>query len=152
VDIYSETNRDTENTAVPKANANKLKEGTFALYDSTGTNKLGTLKENEKGTVSWTSVDAGIVAGGTYIVKCEDPPPGYGAAAITVELTSYQTDEYGNSVYTAYLFLDKSPFQLPSAGGTPVTGYTVFGISTMLLAAFLLFLYVSSKSEENENE
>ena len=153
VDIYSETNRDTENTAVPKTNANKLKEGTFVLYDSTGTNKLGTLKENEKGTVSWTSVDAGIVAGGTYIVKCEDPPPGYGAAAITVELTSYQTDEYGNSVYTAYFFLDKSPFQLPSAGGTPVTGYTVFGISTMLLAAFLLFLYVSSKSEDkNENE
>ena len=142
----------TENPALPKTTANKLKEGTFVLYDSTGTNQVGTLKENKDGTVSWTNVDAGIAANGTYMVKCEDPPPGYGADSITVELTSPQTDQDGNSVYTANFFLDRSPFRLPPAGGTPVTGYTVFGISTMLLAAFLLFLYVSSKSEENENE
>ncbi len=152
VNIYSKTYMNTENPALPKTNANKLKEGTFVLYDSTGTNQVGTLKENKDGTVSWTNVDAGIAANGTYMVKCEDPPPGYGADSITVELTSPQTDQDGNSVYTANFFLDRSPFRLPPAGGTPVTGYTVFGISTMLLAAFLLFLYVSSKSEENENE
>jgi hypothetical protein len=37
------------------------------------------------------------------------------------------------------------------AGSKPITGYTVFGISAMILSGLLMFAYVNRRTEE-ENE
>lgn len=134
VDIYSET---YQNGTVPESNAPKLKGGTFALYDSND-DLIGT-KENTNGTVSWNSLEVVLDENEIYTVKCIDPPTGYAMGSITAE-TGVEN----------YLFLGKTPFRLPYAGSTPLTGYTVFGSSTMLLAVFLLFVDIRSKTEDNK--
>ena len=128
----------------------KLTGGKFELWDTNG-NRVGPAKSNTEGSVSWTDLDSGIAADGSYIIKCTAPPAGFGTAEMPVTLNNADPGDLGK--YSANMFLDKFPFPLPFAGGKPLTGYTVGGLSTMLLAAFLLFLYVSSKSEEEkENE
>jgi len=155
VNVYSESNRSAPGSDTPKSANNKLSGGKFALYDSTGTTRIGTIKESD-GTVSWTSVEAAIAADGTYKLVCEDPPTGYGATSRNVELrTVAETKTEGGktvNIYAANIFLDKSPFQLPMAGSKPMTGYTVFGISAMLLAGLLMFAYVNSRTEENNEK
>lgn len=147
VNVYSETYKNTDGSV--KSGSPKLTGGTFVIYDINGT-QIGSVKSNSDGSVSWDVSDSSITTNGKYKVVCTDPPTGYGTAEITVTLDA--NSQTGTNQYTTNIFLDKSPFQLPFAGSKPLTGYTVCGISTMLLAAFLLFLYVSSKAEENENE
>ncbi|WP_294750233.1 glycine-rich protein [uncultured Ruminococcus sp.] len=143
INVYSKSFEDAEGN--PKNNAPKLTGGEFALYNQSN-ERVGALKLNEEGTLTWSNVEANIQDGVTYTVRCETPPTGYGCKEETVIISSGSDEAVKN------IFLDRSPFQLPMAGGKPLTGYTVCGISTMLLAALLLFLYVSSKSEENEDE
>lgn len=143
INVYSKSFEDAEGN--PKNNAPKLTGGEFALYNQSN-ERVGALKLNEEGTLTWSNVEANIQDGVIYTVRCETPPTGYGCKEETVIISSGSDEAVKN------IFLDRSPFQLPMAGGKPLTGYTVCGISTMLLAALLLFLYVSSKSEENEDE
>ena len=143
INVYSKSFEAAEGN--PKNNAPKLTGGEFALYNQSN-ERVGALKLNEEGTLTWSNVEANIHDGVTYTVRCETPPTGYGCKEETVIISSGSDEAVKN------IFLDRSPFQLPMAGGKPLTGYTVCGISTMLLAALLLFLYVSSKSEENEDE
>jgi len=139
INVYSETYNDGSDN--PILDARKLQGGTFALYQN-GTKIEGSERYNENGTIIWSNAETPITADVEYTVCCIDPPTGYGTASVNISSNGGVKN----------IFLDKSPFQLPMAGSTPLTGYTVCGISTMLLAAFLLFLYVSSKAEENENE
>ena len=139
VNVYSENAKDTNGQLKP--NAAKITGGTFALYD--GEDRVpGSLITNTNGTLIWSNTEINLSAAKTYTVVCENPPPGYGGAEIEISADDNQKD----------IFLGENPFKLPYAGSTPLTGYTVFGISAMLLAAFLLFMYVSSKSEEKYNE
>lgn len=154
--VYSKS-FDQNNDGVPDAGAPLLSEGTYALFNDQGV-QLGTAKQNKDGTVSWTSIETAIENDGTYKIVCEEPPRGYRVdeKQFTIDLTGI-TPKVQDGVnvyeYTVNIFLDKSPFQLPMAGSKPMTGYTVFGISAMLLAGLLMFAYVSRRTEEeNENE
>ena len=132
VDVYSESSLD--NTA----NAHKLKGGTFELYNSSG--ECISTKQNTDGSVTWTNVEVRLTDGEKYTVKCTDPPVGYAPGEIEVTVQGSETHEE--------MFLGKTKFRMPFAGSTPMTGYTVVGTSTMLLAVFLLFLNMRSKAEE----
>ena len=141
VNVYSIIYKDEAITGdIPK-----LTGGTFELYDMEG-NLVGSARNNEDGSVTWNSITADIKAGREYRVMTKEPPLGFGEVEEPVPVTLTAGTNNVN------VFLGKSPFDLPFAGGKPLTGYTVGGLSTMLLAAFLLFIYVSSKSEENEKE
>jgi hypothetical protein len=122
-----------------------LKGGTFSLYDQNGT-LIGT-KQNTNGVVSWDNTEFDIRHGMTYTIKCTDPPLGYGDGE--AEVTVGNSDE-PIVIDNIEIFLDVTPFELPYAGSTPMTGYTVFGSSTMLLAVFLLFVHMRSKTEEEK--
>jgi hypothetical protein len=122
-----------------------LKGGTFSLYDQNGT-LIGT-KQNTSGVVSWDNTEFDIRHGMTYTIKCTDPPLGYGDGK--AEVTVGNSDE-PIVIDNIEIFLDVTPFELPYAGSTPMTGYTVFGSSTMLLAVFLLFVHMRSKTEEEK--
>ncbi len=132
VDVYSESS--LSNTA----NAHKLKGGTFELYNSSG--ECISTKQNTDGSVTWTNVEVRLTDGEKYTVKCTDPPVGYAPGEIEVTVQGTETYEE--------MFLGKTKFRMPFAGSTPMTGYTVVGTSTMLLAVFLLFLNMRSKAEE----
>ena len=132
VDVYSESSLD--NTA----NAHKLKGGTFELYNSSG--ECISTKQNTDGSVTWTNVEVRLTDGEKYTVKCTDPPVGYAPGEIEVTVQ-------GSEIHKE-MFLGKTKFRMPFAGSTPMTGYTVVGTSTMLLAVFLLFLNMRSKAEE----
>ena len=121
----------------PTSNAPKVTGGTLKL--TIGSTEYSI--ENRDGTITLNNTEYPIAEGDYSFVF--EPTSGYAVKHGKITVSN-------EGVYN--IFLDKSPFQLPMAGGKPLTGYTVCGISTMLLAAFLLFLYVSSKSEENENE
>ncbi len=132
VDVYSESS--LSNTA----NAHKLKGGTFELYNSSG--ECISTKQNTDGSVTWTNVEVRLTDGEKYTVKCTDPPVGYAPGEIEVTVQGTEIHEE--------MFLGKTKFRMPFAGSTPMTGYTVVGTSTMLLAVFLLFLNMRSKAEE----
>ncbi len=132
VDVYSESS--LGNTA----NAHKLKGGTFELYNSSG--ECISTKQNTDGSVTWTNVEVRLTDGEKYTVKCTDPPVGYAPGEIEVTVQGTETHKE--------MFLGKTKFRMPFAGSTPMTGYTVVGTSTMLLAVFLLFLNMRSKAEE----
>ncbi len=132
VDVYSESSLgNTEN-------AHKLKGGTFELYNSSG--ECISTKQNTDGSVTWTNVEVRLTDGEKYTVKCTDPPVGYAPGEIEVTVQNSENHEE--------MFLGKTKFRMPFAGSTPMTGYTVVGTSTMLLAVFLLFLNMRSKAEE----
>ena len=122
-----------------------LKGGTFALYAQDGT-LIGT-KQNTSGVVSWNNTEFDIRQGMTYTIKCTAPPIGYGAGEAVVTVGTSDTDIVIDDIE---IFLDVTPFELPFAGSTPMTGYTVFGLSTMVLAVFLLFVHMRSKTEEEK--
>ncbi|WP_028518004.1 glycine-rich protein [Ruminococcus flavefaciens] len=146
VEVYSSSYEGSDGK--PVTGAKKLIGGTFRLYDGSG-NPIGEAQYNEDGSVSWSSIKVKLVEGDSYTVKCIDPPSGYGSKSIPI--IAFTPDNSSNEdVY--YIFLDKSQFQLPMAGGAPLRGYTICGVSTMLLAAFLLYLYVNKEAEEKENE
>ncbi|WP_303825847.1 hypothetical protein, partial [Ruminococcus flavefaciens] len=141
VNVYSETYRDGS-TDNPVSSARKLQGGTFALYQN-GTEVDGSERYNENGTITWSNAETAITADVVYTVKCIDPPMGYGTASVNIRSNEGEKN----------IFLDRAPIILPMAGSKPMTGYTVFGISAMLLAGLLMFAYVSSRTEENnENE
>lgn len=129
-DIEFTVNVFVENTS------SKIYGGTFALFDDEN-EVSGSRIENETGVLKWNNIEILIEKDKTYTVKCIDPPAGYEAG--TVEISS------DDNVKNLYLGMR---FKLPLAGGTPLTGFTVFGISTMLLAAFLLYLYTNKKAED----
>lgn len=141
VNVYSSTNENTENPGQPKSGAHKLSGGKFALFNG-DTKVAGSDQENTNGTLVWDNARYAIASGTTYTVQCITPPAGYGTAS--VEISSSEDEKN--------VFLDKSPFQLPMAGSKPMTGYTVFGISAMLLAGLLMFAYVNSRTEENNEK
>lgn len=146
VEVYSSSYEGSDGK--PVTGAKKLIGGTFRLYDGSG-NPIGEAQYNEDGSVSWSSIKVKLVEGDSYTVKCIDPPSGYGSKSIPI--IAFTPDNSSNEdVY--YIFLDRSQFQLPMAGGAPLRGYTICGVSTMLLAAFLLYLYVNKEAEEKENE
>ncbi|SFB73856.1 glycine-rich protein [Ruminococcus albus] len=122
-----------------------LKGGTFGLYAEDGT-LIGT-KQNTSGIVSWDNTEFDIRQGMTYTIKCTSPPPGYGDGEAEVTVG---TSDGAIVIDDIEIFLDVSPFDLPYAGSTPMTGYTVFGLSTMVLAVFLLFVHMRSKTEEEK--
>ncbi|MBE6869182.1 MAG: hypothetical protein E7494_10520 [Ruminococcus albus] len=122
-----------------------LKGGTFALYAQDGT-LIGT-KQNTSGVVSWNNTEFDIRQDMTYTIKCTAPPIGYGAGEAVVTVGTSDTDIVIDDIE---IFLDVTPFELPFAGSTPMTGYTVFGLSTMVLAVFLLFVHMRSKTEEEK--
>ncbi len=122
-----------------------LKGGTFALYAQDGT-LIGT-KQNTSGVVSWNNTEFDIRQGMTYTIKCTAPPIGYGAGEAVVTVGTSDTDIVIDDIE---IFLDVTPFELPFAGSKPMTGYTVFGLSTMVLAVFLLFVHMRSKTEEEK--
>lgn len=122
-----------------------LKGGTFALYAQDGT-LIGT-KQNTSGVVSWNNTEFDIRQDMTYTIKCTAPPIGYGAGEAEVTVGTSDTDIVIDDIE---IFLDVTPFELPFAGSTPMTGYTVFGLSTMVLAVFLLFVHMRSKTEEEK--
>ena len=140
VNVYSETYRDGS-TDNPVSSARKLQGGTFALYQN-GTKVDGSERYNENGTITWSNAETAITADVVYTVECIDPPMGYGTASVNI---SSNEDEKN-------IFLDRAPIILPMAGSKPMTGYTVFGISAMLLAGLLMFAYVSSRTEENNEK
>ncbi|WP_294411309.1 glycine-rich protein, partial [uncultured Ruminococcus sp.] len=145
VNVYSNMYESGVTAGTPK-----LTGGTFELWDTNG-NRVGPAKSNTEGLVSWTDLDSGIAADGSYIIKCTAPPAGFGTAEIPVTLSIDEPS--GSGKYSANIFLGQSPFQLPMAGSKPITGYTVFGISAMILSGLLMFAYVSRRTEEeNENE
>ncbi|WP_303805892.1 glycine-rich protein [Ruminococcus flavefaciens] len=145
VNVYSNMYEDGVIASTPK-----LTGGAFELWDTNG-NQVGPAMSNTDGSISWTDLDSRIATGHSYIIKCTDPPTGFGTAEIPVTLSIDEPS--GSGKYSANIFLDKSPFQLPMAGSKPMTGYTVFGISAMLLAGLLMFAYVNRRTEENnENE
>ena len=132
VDVYSESSLgNTEK-------AHKLKGGTFELYNSSG--ECISTKQNTDGSVTWTNVEVRLTDGEKYTVKCTDPPVGYAPGEIEVTVQGSENHKE--------MFLGKTKFRMPFAGSTPMTGYTVVGTSTMLLAVFLLFLDMRSKAEE----
>lgn len=140
VNVYSETYRDGS-TDNPVSSARKLQGGTFALYQN-GTKVDGSERYNENGTITWSNAETAITADVVYTVKCIDPPMGYGTASVNIRSNEGEKN----------IFLDRAPIILPMAGSKPMTGYTVFGISAMLLAGLLMFAYVSSRTEENNEK
>jgi hypothetical protein len=134
VNVYSESYE--ENTE----GAPLLSGGTFALY--TADDQLVGEQENTNGTITWDNVAYDISAEKSYVVKCIKAPTGYGKAQITFAPGEENKD----------MFLGKAPVELPYAGSTPITGYTVVGASTMLLAVFLLFVHMRSKTEEEKTK
>lgn len=134
VNVYSESYE--ENTE----GAPLLSGGTFALY--TADDQLVGEQENTNGTITWDNVAYDISAEKSYVVKCIKAPTGYGKAQITFAPGEENKD----------MFLGKAPVELPYAGSTPMTGYTVVGASTMLLAVFLLFVHMRSKTEEEKTK
>ncbi|MCR4638994.1 glycine rich domain-containing protein [Ruminococcus sp.] len=141
INVYSKKDQDSNDPEQAISGANKLKGGKFVLIDGKGREVA---KINSNGSVSWTNVEADIDYGNEYTITCIEPPTGYGTASITADFSS------GKNEFS--IFLDKSPFQLPMAGSKPMTGYTVFGISAMLLAGLLMFAYVNSRTEENNEK
>ncbi len=148
VNVYSAAYK-AENGNAPITGAHKLTGGEFALYDEND-QRVGALKLNEKGTLTWDNIEANIQLGGTYTVKCDNPPTGYGGASQQFAIPSSSSVEV--LPVEVNIFLGESQFKLPMAGGAPLRGYTICGVSTMLLAAFLLYLYVNKEAEEKENE
>lgn len=140
VNVYSETYRNGS-TDEPKSGARKLQGGTFALYQN-GTKVDGSERYNENGTVTWSNAEISITAGEEYTVDCIDPPTGYGTASVNIS----------SNEGVKNIFLDRAPIILPMAGSKPMTGYTVFGVSAMLLAGLLMFAYVNSRTEENNEK
>ncbi len=128
----------------------KISRGTFILLDQNGNEIANSRIENNNGTLEWTDVETKIAAGGIYTIKCVDPPTGYGVTEKPVTLDQETTQ--GSREYHFNFFLEESPFKLPMAGSKPMTGYTVFGISAMLLAGLLMFAYVNSRTEENNEK
>ena len=141
INVYSKKDQDSNDPEQAISGAHKLKGGKFVLIDGKGREVA---KINSNGSVSWTNVEADIDYGNEYTITCIEPPTGYGTASITADFSS------GKNEFS--IFLDKSPFQLPMAGSKPMTGYTVFGISAMLLAGLLMFAYVNSRTEENNEK
>jgi hypothetical protein len=133
VNVYSES-YENDTSGAPK-----LCGGTFGLFTESG-EPLGE-QENTDGTLVWDNIAYNIESGNTYVVKCIDPPFGYGTAQITIAAGESKN-----------MFLGKSPFELPFAGSTPLTVYTVTGISIMALAVFLLFNDRRRKTEYEKNE
>ena len=147
VDVYSSAYNDVNDQPT---STHKISRGTFILLDQNGNEIANSRIENNNGTLEWTDVETKIAAGGIYTIKCVDPPTGYGVTEKPVTLDQETTP--GSKEYHFNFFLDKSPFQLPMAGSKPMTGYTVFGISAMLLAGLLMFAYVNSRTEENNEK
>jgi hypothetical protein len=135
VNVYSESYE--ENTE----DAPKLCGGTFGLFAADGTQISE--KQNTTGTLTWDNVEFALNSEETYVVKCIDPPKGYGWN----EVSFAPGDDY-----TKNMFLGKTPFDLPFAGSTPLTGFTVTGLSVMALAVFLLFMNLNSKTENEKNK
>ena len=133
VNVYSES-YENDTSGAPK-----LCGGTFGLFTESG-EPLGE-QENTDGTLVWDNIAYNIESGNTYVVKCIDPPFGYGTDQITIAAGESKN-----------MFLGKSPFELPFAGSTPLTVYTVTGISIMALAVFLLFNDRRRKTEYEKNE
>lgn len=147
VDVYSSA---YNNGNDQPTSTHKISRGTFILLDQNGNEIANSRIKNNNGTLEWTDVETKIAAGGKYTIMCIDPPVGYGVTEKSVTLDQETTQ--GSREYHFNFFLDKSPFQLPMAGSKPMTGYTVFGISAMLLAGLLMFAYVSSRTEENNEK
>lgn len=142
--IYSLYYKDSD-SGKAIAGAPLLKGGTFELYAQDGT-LIGT-KQNTSGVVSWDNKEFDIRKGMTYTIKCTAPPDGYGTGEATVTVG---TSDDAIVIDDIEIFLDVTPFEMPYAGSTPMTGYTVFGLSTMVLAVFLLFVHMRSKTEEEK--
>ena len=147
VDVYSSA---YNNGNDQPTSTHKISRGTFILLDQNGNEIANSRIKNNNGTLEWTDVETKIAAGGKYTIMCIDPPVGYGVTEKSVTLDQETTQ--GSREYHFNFFLDKSPFQLPMAGSKPMTGYTVFGISAMLLAGLLMFAYVNSRTEENNEK
>lgn len=147
VDVYSSAYNGGNDQPT---STHKISRGTFILLDQNGNEIANSRIENNNGTLEWTDVETKIAAGGKYTIMCIDPPVGYGVTEKSVTLDQETTQ--GSREYHFNFFLDKSPFQLPMAGSKPMTGYTVFGISAMLLAGLLMFAYVNSRTEENNEK
>lgn len=147
VDVYSSAYNGGNDQPT---STHKISRGTFILLDQNGNEIANSRIENNNGTLEWTDVETKIAAGGIYTIKCVDPPTGYGVTEKPVTLDQETTP--GSKEYHFNFFLDESPFQLPMAGSKPMTGYTVFGISAMLLAGLLMFAYVNSRTEENNEK
>ena len=142
--IYSLYYKDSD-SGKAIAGAPLLKGGTFELYAQDGT-LIGT-KQNTSGVVSWDNKEFDIRKGMTYTIKCTSPPDGYGTGEATVTVG---TSDDAIVIDDIEIFLDVTPFEMPYAGSTPMTGYTVFGSSIMVLAVFLLFVHMRSKTEEEK--
>ena len=141
INVYSKSAEDENNPGNPKANAYTLEGGTIKLKNSNG-DVIASVAN--KGTVTLNNIQYPFEAG-NYTIEVE-PPEGYEADTKPITLVSG-----GNA--SVNIFLDREPLMLPMAGSTPMTGYTVFGISAMILSALLMFAYVNRRTEENnENE
>lgn len=133
VNIYGEWSR---GASEPR----KLKGGKFALLDENGVKLENSEKINSSGVLKWSDLEFPIDENATYTVVCITPPSGYAAASVPISMSDRVKE----------LYLERSPFRLPMAGSTPLTGYTVLGISIMLISGLLLFKYTLSESEENK--
>ena len=133
INVYSSAFKGEDNQ--PDANAPKVTGGTLTI-NINGTNyKI----ENIDGTITLNNTEYPIKANTSYEFVFT-PKGGYQALNGTITVSN-------EGVHN--IFLDKSKFQLPMAGTTPLTGYTVFGSFTMVIAGLLLFIYIRRRSEED---
>ena len=140
INVYSKSAEDETNPGNPKANAYTLEGGTIKLKNSNG-DVIASVAN--KGTVTLNNIQYPFAAG-NYTIEVE-PPEGYEADTKPITLVSGENASVN-------IFLDREPLMLPMAGSKPMTGYTVFGISSMLLAGLLMFAYVNSRTEENNEK